>query len=93
MFIDMEIRWRLTGVSLQVNEGILGDAMRLQCILDWVQVFWENEDEEDFFFVSVDLLGDVTEAVQHLLRGFNTLLDGHRKQFGIATDKKPAKVK
>jgi hypothetical protein len=66
--------------------------MRLQCILDWAKDFWETKDDDRFFYVDDDVLGDVAEAVQHLLTGFNVLLDGHRKQFGIASDKKPAKV-
>lgn len=66
--------------------------MRLQCILDWATTFWETEDEESPFDVDDDAMNDVTEAVLHLMTGFNVLLDGHRKQFGIASDKKPAKV-
>jgi hypothetical protein len=38
------------------------------------------------------VFGDLIQAVQALLAGFNVLLDGHRKQFGIASDRKPAKV-
>lgn len=67
--------------------------MRLQCILDWVKIFWEIEDEESPFDVDDDAMNEVAEAVQHLLTGFNVLLDGHRKQFGIASDKKPSKVR
>ena len=66
--------------------------MRLQCILDWAKTFWEENSDNDVFNLDAGVLGDVAQAVQALLTGFNVLLDAHRKQFGIASDKKPAKV-
>jgi hypothetical protein len=66
--------------------------MRLQAILDWVKPFWDAEKASGVFVIGGEARDEIAEAVRNLLAGFNVLLDGHRKQFGIATDKKPSKV-
>ena len=67
--------------------------MRLQSILDWAKSFWDKDCDNEIFHLDTAVFGELIQAVQALLAGFNVLLDGHRKQFGIATDKKPAKVR
>jgi hypothetical protein len=66
--------------------------MRLQAILDWVKPFWDAEKVSGIFVIGGKARDEIAEAVRNLLAGFNILLDGHRKQFGITTDKKPSKV-
>ncbi|KAJ6097448.1 hypothetical protein N7499_001822 [Penicillium canescens] len=57
-----------------VNEGILGDAIRLQCILDWVKPFWDKDEEKEIFHLEDAAFGELDvakayEAVVHNRRG------------------------
>jgi hypothetical protein len=56
-----------------------------------VKPFWEGG-TEDFHELEDAAKEELGPAVRDLVVGFKVLLDGHRKQFKIATDKKVEKV-